>query len=176
MKIWLWNRLISPASLRTLWCKVSSNCAPLYLPDLKLGFTYSSGTFLLWKAKRSIELLILVWPFASRTALSSPILTTCASLLTQTGLGLTYMRFWSQLWTQGWPLLCRWPHETAKWTDAHSTPGPSRSGNSNHTCCSGFKAFCLYKFESKLIQVIYDFSWNTHHISTAFIRPFLIHN
>uniref|UniRef100_A0A0D2ZVI7 Uncharacterized protein n=1 Tax=Brassica oleracea var. oleracea TaxID=109376 RepID=A0A0D2ZVI7_BRAOL len=30
---------------------------------------------------------------------------------------------------------CRWPHEAAKWTDAHSTPGPSRSGNSNHTAC-----------------------------------------
>ncbi|CAN6985792.1 unnamed protein product [Brassica rapa subsp. trilocularis] len=49
----------------------------------------------------------------------------------------------------------------------HEVLKPTMDSGVTSICCSGFKAFCLYKFESKLIQVIYDFSWNTHHISTG---------
>ncbi|KAH0893940.1 hypothetical protein HID58_056369 [Brassica napus] len=60
---------------------------------MKSAYISSKSPDTVMQSKRSIELLISVWTFASLTAMSSPILTTCASLLTQTGLGSTYMSY-----------------------------------------------------------------------------------
>lgn len=139
----------------TLQGFISSNRSPRYETRLKPENSTASGISLLPKANLSIAFLITLWPFVSRTALSSPTLTTWASYwCRQVHVPRTW-RFWSQMWTQGWSLWCCRAHEATEWPVFYWTSGPWQSENYNHTPVSWSytnKRGRLQQYSTRILQ------------------------